>query len=126
MLIRISIYTIRKGKFMKYYINEEKRTVTAVMEVNEDAIFDYLDKKWNINLYFSKESKELKALYMPTKFVGVARCVEEDVFDPNIGKRIAREKALNKYYKSFRKRILRAYQYFTGLMIEDISKNFQE
>ena len=111
---------------MKYYINEEKRTVTAVMEVNEDAIFDYLDKKWNINLYFSKESKELKALYMPTKFVGVARCVEEDVFDPNIGKRIAREKALKKYYKSFRKRILRAYQYFTGLMIEDISKNFQE
>ena len=108
---------------MKYYINEEKQTVTAVMEVSRTCVYQYIDDNWKVPI-FLKQSKTLDALEMPTKFVGVARCMEGDVFDLNVGKKIARGKALRKYNKSFKKRLIKAYRYFTLLMTTDLANTF--
>lgn len=108
---------------MKYYINEEKQTVTAVMEVSRTCVYQYIDDNWKIPI-FLKQSRALDSLEMPTKFIGVARCMEGDVFDPNVGKKIARGKALKKYNRSFKKRLIKAYRYFTSLMSNDLANTF--
>ena len=72
-------------KDIKYYVNKEKGAVTAVIK---DREFDAL--------CFSKR-------YIPDAYSGVAICKEEDVFDEEVGKRVARKKALRSYYKEMKK-----------------------
>ena len=44
-------------------------------------------------------------MMMPNEFKGVAICRDGDVFDEEVGKSIAKSSCLNKYYRSFDKRI---------------------
>lgn len=75
--------------------------VIAVMDgCGLDAIFD-LTKKTSIKLDFSNE-KEINALMMRETYKGVAYCSVDDAFDLKQGMHIARDRMLEKYYKSKR------------------------
>lgn len=73
------------SKNVKYYVNEEKRTVTAVLddESLDLALIDYIGKQWNASVIAPW------LLTLPTHFSATARCNEADTFNVGLGKLIA-------------------------------------
>lgn len=65
-----------------------------------DAIFD-LAKKTSIEFDFSDDS-EIDALMMRETYKGIAYCSIDDAFDLKQGMHVARDRMLEKYYKSKR------------------------
>ena len=75
--------------------------VIAVMDgCGLDAIFDLTDKA-NIEFNFNNES-EIMPLLMNETYKGIAYCSVDDAFDLKQGMHIARDRMLEKYYKSKR------------------------
>lgn len=75
--------------------------VIAMMdECGLDAIFD-LAKKTSIEFDFSDDS-EIDALMMRETYKGIAYCSINDAFDLKQGMHVARDRMLEKYYKSKR------------------------
>lgn len=87
---------------IEYFIDREKGIITAKLEKSEVEkellkLARYWSRpvlfEWEDSLYNSKMIKALSAI------TARATCSEEDTFDENIGKRIARERLLNKLDK---------------------------
>lgn len=93
-------------------VNEKKKTVTVILKDCEyDAMNAILARykfadDLDIN-YFG--DLLLNATMMPKKFVGVAKCRDEDTFDEKEGRRIASKKAMEKHNKAF-KNAIKAWQ----------------
>ena len=95
---------------IRYIINEENKTVTAIMEKTAKDAINAANSwtGWNswryggaITTCVSNQSKYL----MPNKFVAVARCSDGDTWDENTGVKIAQQRVLYKYHKSFNKAV---------------------
>ena len=85
----------------KFYVNEKNRTVTCVIEDTKHL----LEKFVNYNLWVTpKVADKAKCLYLPNKFVGIARCAPEDTWDEDFGRRLAYTKAREKLHTVFFKR----------------------
>lgn len=93
---------------IKYVILPEKKTVIAILN---NTKFDAYNKAMKIcrkcaegqsMIYICPNMEKLR---MPNEFKGVAICKDDDIFDENEGKKIAKRICLEKYYKSFDKRI---------------------
>lgn len=85
----------------KFYVNEDKRKVVCVYDVEENLFGAcYADSKYlNIDL---ENINDIIRDEMPTKhFVGVATCSPEDEWNEAIGRRIAFLKVREKYYRSY-------------------------
>lgn len=81
-----------------YVVNEEKRTVTAILCGTRDGARDLLRKMYNGQApYAYGDAEVLIALELPNKFVATARCAEGDTFDVEVGKKLAKKKLLTKY-----------------------------
>ena len=83
-----------KIKDIKYYVNEEKKTVVCVAEY---TIADSPDKE----LY--KVFQGVPAALVRSKLLkqkGISKCSGTDIFDTEIGKRIAKARALREVYRS--------------------------
>lgn len=97
-----------------FYVNKEKRVVTCVINGTERMFMNYVREKLFIDTvcdeWYAKRVKDSfegflrSKLYMPNRFVGIARCNPEDEFDEHIGKVIAYQRARKNLYKSFFKR----------------------
>lgn len=87
------------SKSIKYVVDEKKRVIVAIMEdTAEDAILYMYRKRFFLDIFpFEVRMKD--------KYVGVARCCEEDEFDVNLGKELAKKRVLEKYYTDFLKAI---------------------
>lgn len=92
---------------MKYYINKEKRVVVCVGEHCERDAFnkivgnnEYLNLavKWTCATYG-------KDIWMKDRFVGKAYCAEDDEWNEEIGKSLAKERMLNAYVQSKAKKM---------------------
>ena len=87
---------------IKYYCMPEKGKVIAVLT---DCKYDAVNKIDKIcmdtDFYFMCDEK----FYMPNSFKATAQISGGDMYDEAIGKKIAREKLMNKYYTSFDKRM---------------------
>lgn len=83
-----------KIKDIKYYVNEEKKTVVCVAEYN-------VADSYNKDLY--KVFQAVPAALGMSKLLkqkGISKCSGTDVFDAEIGKRIAKARALREVYRS--------------------------
>lgn len=88
---------------IRYVINEDKRTVVAIMEhCGKDA--------WDIFTHdFEAEGVDVLRLFLNIKnylkdtYRAKAKCSLDDEWDVEIGKKIAREKMLAKYYRDLAK-----------------------
>jgi len=89
-----------------YYVDEAKRTVACVATDCEYDLLEELIKQFNDS---KKEDKFLLAqlltiyeedLVLDYKYVGKAYCAEDDKFDVEIGRVIARQKMRAKYNKA--------------------------
>ena len=102
---------------IKYYVNEDKRTVVAKMEYDDsiemkrDVVkyatgaitrwmysqgfceHEYCIKDFFLSLIYTIADK-----YFSTPVIGKAKCNEEDEFDEEFGKELARTRCLEQYY----------------------------
>lgn len=87
--------------FIRYYIDEEKKTITAVYE---DCRFDAMKvvRTKLKNTFFVYESN---VPLMNRTYRGKAVCHENDLWDEEVGMKVAREKCLYKYRRDMAKSI---------------------
>lgn len=110
----------------EYFVNKDAGTVTCVLWSQKVAAMDYINKHFmqnNLGIYYQAYNFNEK-FHMPAKFVGLARCSVHDEFDVEIGKRIARRRAMELYQKSLWKHISNIYDSMTAAMVEMEDKIF--
>lgn len=93
---------------IKYVVLPEKKMVIAILK---NTKFDAYNKAMKLCRELSEGQTSVyicpdpNKMMMPNEFKGVAVCSENDIFDEEIGKEIAKRICLGKYYRSFDKRI---------------------
>lgn len=87
---------------IKYFVVPEKRTVYAVLT---NTRHDALRKINKMVGYDSSFCAYHQKYLMPNTFRSKAVCDERDVWDTEVGKKVAKDKLLNSYYRSLDKRI---------------------
>lgn len=88
---------------VQYFVNKEKGIVVArINDCKRDFISFLFDSCNQNDPPFS--DKEYDQLLMPHSFVGVARLGENDIWDEELGKQIAYQRAKQKRDESFFKR----------------------
>lgn len=95
----------------KFIVNEDNHVVVCVIENTKRLFIDFANKNFHIGTdlgFLSTWDKSYPdfqdKLYMPNKFVGVAKCSPDDEWDENIGRIIAFSRAKDNLLKSFFKR----------------------
>ena len=92
---------------VQYFVNKEKGIVVARINNCKRDFFSFLVNSCNQNAlaYLAPFSdKEYDQLLMPNSFVGVAQLGENDIWDEELGKQIAYQRAKQKRDASFFKR----------------------
>ena len=105
-----SVYRIESHDGYYFNINEEKRTVVAVLESDPWAavdqfikVFDEFENKKNfIDFPFSGMITSRSDLATSYRYIGVAKCNDDDEFDLEFGKKLALAKAKEKRIKAVR------------------------
>ena len=102
-----------KRNYIEYYVNEEKKTVTAVLTGVRKEMSSMFEKKF-ANAGFSARRDTwflggIEALsdamkFIPDKLVATATCAPEDDFDVEFGCSLARMRLIEKLYK-YRERV---------------------
>ena len=91
--------TVTKENKVTYIIDEEAKTVKAIIKGTANDVINTLNKKFP-GVFISDE------LFISNSFSATARCSEKDVFDVEKGKEIDRKKAILKYNKVRTKKFL--------------------
>ena len=91
---------------IKYIIAEDRRTVVATLSNTQDDVI----KKIRKMLDGTKFSVALDAFKMPKSFRVEVKCDPRDDFDPEVGMAIAKKRLMERYYRSFDKRIGKLYE----------------
>jgi hypothetical protein len=87
---------------IKYFVNEKKRQVIGLLSNTQLDAINKIDKMVrDTDFCFCPSEKYM----MPSEFRVVVQCDERDEFDPNVGKKIAKERILKNYYASLDKRV---------------------
>lgn len=99
----------------KFFVDKEKKTVVCVIEETRNLFRDFV----NTNFHISTDCDQIyncvrsingcdstlnEKMLMPNKFVGIAKCGEDDKWDEDIGCVIAFSRAKNNLITSFFKR----------------------
>lgn len=110
---------------IKYFVNEEKKTVVAKFEntyvltdsgVWEKYIANHIRNtisktKGGIDLYLSDKAIYYKfiddAIKQNDSCYGIAKCADTDTFDVEKGKEIAKKRLLKKYYSTQERALLK-------------------
>ena len=89
-----------KREDVKYFVNEEKRTVVAVLEGTECLFTDFMYE--NDGPLPCRDYYELDDRYsLPNRFVGIAKCSVNDEWNEQLGKLIAFDRLKEKVNNSF-------------------------
>lgn len=88
---------------IKYVVIPEKRTVVGILENTDMDAYHKINKMIdgsNILIDFDK-------YLMPNRFKVSVVCDESDEFNEEVGKNMAKERLMRKYYKSLDSRLLK-------------------
>ena len=92
-------------KNIKYSVNPLEKKVVCWIENTQYAFVDFVRENSRLNpLWYTDEHKLDNKLKMPNKFVGVATCGPDDVWDEETGKLIAYDRMKKNLCRSFFKR----------------------
>ena len=113
---------VSKSGNITYYINEDEGVVTARIEGNKfeayrivTSIVDRLKGSDRANSPFNAwadYNSSLNTFRMRPYYIGVAKCMENDTFNVETGRRIALAKAQEKYHSDLKKRLSMMSMYF--------------
>ena len=96
-------HSIRKED-VTYVVRPEQKKVIAYIEGTRWMFTDFVNENYpGSYVFWCNESMEDK-LRMPNKFIGVATCGPDDVWDENVGRLIAFDRMKDNLNKSFFKR----------------------
>lgn len=96
-------HSIRKED-VTYVVRPEQKKVIAYIEGTKWMFTDFVNENYpGAHVFWCDEPLEAK-LEMPNKFIGVATCGPNDVWDENIGRLIAFDRMKENLNKSFFKR----------------------
>ena len=96
-------HSIRKED-VTYVVRPEQKKVIAYIEGTQWMFTDFVNENYpGAHVFWCNESLEDK-LKMPNKFIGVATCGPDDVWDENVGRLIAFDRMKDNLNKSFFKR----------------------
>ena len=96
-------HSIRKED-VTYVVRPEQKKVIAYIEGTQWMFTDFVNENYpGSYVFWCNESMEDK-LKMPNKFIGVATCGPDDVWDENVGRLIAFDRMKDNLNKSFFKR----------------------
>lgn len=96
-------HSIRKED-VTYVVRPEQKKVIAYIEGTKWMFTDFVSENYpGAHVFWCNEPLETK-LEMPNKFVGVATCGPDDVWDENVGRLIAFDRMKDNLNKSFFKR----------------------
>ena len=102
---------MEKRSKIEYIINEEKRTVVAIMrDCKNDACRLFardVEKIYGTEFWYPLHSLDYK---INDTYRGKAHCSEDDAWDVEEGKRIARNRMLFKYYRARYKALEKIYE----------------
>ena len=85
---------------MRHFVNEDKRTVTTVIEDTENDVRRMLQKMEGADGINEYVMVMAYCSYLPNTFIGIAKCHPEDEFDIQKGIEISKAKAKKKYHKA--------------------------
>ena len=95
-------FETQKQEHFTYFVDEEARTVVAVMDVPRDILSKEMlnvVRKSTGHLFLMDGVMIAKSLLISGTYRGIAHCHPNDVFDIKEGKDIAKRRALLQYYK---------------------------
>lgn len=96
-------HSIRKED-VTYVVRPEQKKVIAYIEGTQWMFTDFVNENYpGSYVFWCNEPLENK-LKMPNKFIGVATCGPDDVWDENVGRLIAFDRMKDNLNKSFFKR----------------------
>lgn len=96
-------HSIRKED-VTYVVRPEQKKVIAYIEGTQWMFTDFVNENYpRAPIFWCDEPLEDK-LKMPNKFIGVATCGPDDVWDENVGRLIAFDRMKDNLNKSFFKR----------------------
>lgn len=96
---------------IKYIVKEKEKVVVAIIDnCSLDAVQKIFKRVPSIgdlstNSTDSVEALDLDIAIMPSKFVGVAKCDNEDNFDEAKGKELAASRAKEKYHRCLKRTV---------------------
>lgn len=97
-------HSIRKED-VKYVVNPEEKKVIAYIEGTGDMFIDFVFENYPFFMFNSwRDTAFQQKLIMPNKFIGIATCGPDDVWDENVGRLIAFDRMKDNLNKSFFKR----------------------
>ena len=96
-------HNIRKED-VTYVVQSEQKKVIAYIEDTEWMFFKFVNENYPSTRNCWCDSSLAAKLKMPNKFVGVATCGPDDVWDENVGRLIAFDRMKDNLNKSFFKR----------------------
>ena len=93
----------------KFIVNEEKKTVVCVYEGCENDFIDFINCNCKLEpfkmLFAEKPLFDFhQKMKMPNRFIGVAKCGENDEWDESVGRLIAFSRMKDNLNRSFFKR----------------------
>ena len=87
---------------IKYFVNEDKRQVIGLLENTRWDAVNKISKMVRDTDFCVVPSKKYQ---MPNEFRVVVQCDERDQFDPEVGKKLAKKRILDRYYPALHKRV---------------------
>lgn len=95
---------------IRYIVNEKDRIVVAIIDnCKRDAVMAANawtgSDIWNCTNRVQVDVRYSNKYLIPDKFNGIAHCSVDDEWNEETGKKIARDRVLNKYHKSLNKAI---------------------
>lgn len=87
---------------IKYYINEEKRQVIGLLDGTRWDAYNKICKMVRDTDFCVAPNEKYM---MPTEFKAIVQCDPSDEFNIEEGKRIAKERILERYYTALDKRV---------------------
>lgn len=96
-------HSIRKED-VTYVVRPEQKKVIAYIEGTEWMFTDFIRENYPGSYIFLGDKHLEDKLKMPNKFIGVATCGPDDVWDEDVGRLIAFDRMKDNLNKSFFKR----------------------
>lgn len=105
---------------IKYVVNEEKRTVTAILEGTKFDCVNHINNRLHNTKWEIEKWDAPREYLMPEKFVATVHCDERDEFNVEFGKKRAKKIVLDNRRKSMDKHLAK----FIESLIEVNSRFF--
>ena len=87
---------------IKYFVNEEKKQVIGVLSGCRWDAINKIDKMMSDTEFCFVPSKKYQ---MKNEYRAVVCCDERDEFNPEVGKTIAKQRIMERYYSALDKRV---------------------